>query len=313
MQASLSFVCRVVACLGLVLLAGCSLRQRAVNTLAEVLGEGELVYLRDEDTELVGQALPFNIKTIETLLESSPEHQQLLISATKTISLYTYGYVEPEIGRLEEIDFDASEAERRRAARLYQRAFGYGLRALEVSVPGVSESLSQTPEAAISEFVRDDVPLLVWTGAALGGAISVAKDDPEMTADIAVVGALFEKALSLDESWDRGTIHEFLLAYEAARVGGSLDQARVHYERALELGEGKQPSIWLSWAENVALEEQDRAQFEQLLDRVIAFDVDQHPNYRLFNVLAQRRARALLNRVDELFLTEDSAGGSRNQ
>ena len=85
MHASLSFLCRVVACLGLVLLVGCSLRQRAVNTLAEVLGEGELVYLRDEDTELVGQALPFNIKTIETLLESSPEHQQLLPGMVLTV------------------------------------------------------------------------------------------------------------------------------------------------------------------------------------------------------------------------------------
>ena len=305
MQSSMSLVCRLSVCLAVTLLVGCSLRQRAVNTLAEVLGEGELVYLRDADSQLVGEALPFNIKTIETLLESSPQHQSLLISATKTISLYTYGYVEPEIAKLDERDFDAAEAMRHRAAKLYQRAYRYGLRALEVSQPGFGDQLSQTPETAVAGFVREDVPMLVWTGAALGGAISVAKDDPELTADIAVVGALFHKALELDESWDRGTVHEFLLAYEAARVGGSLERAKFHYDRALELGAGKQPSIWLGWAESVSLEQQNRDEFVDLLERVVAFDVDTHPNYRLFNVLAQRRAQALLSRIDELFLAED--------
>lgn len=315
MHSSMSFVSRAVATAratlvvvvfmsaAAVITMGCSIRRRAVDTLADVLGQGELVYLRDEDPELVGQALPFNIKTIETLLESSPEHQQLLIAATKAISLYSYGYIEPEIGRLEHDDFDAAEAMRQRAKRLYQRAFRYGVRALEVSQPGIGSRLSQAPESLLDdELGIADVPLLVWTGAALGGAISIAKDDPELTADIAVVGALLGKALSIDESWDRGTTHEFLLAYEASRVGGSLTQARVHYDRALELGEGKQPAIWLSWAENVSLERQDRQQFVGLLEQVLAFDVNRHPDYRLFNTFAQRRAQAFLDRIDELFL-----------
>ena len=62
--------------------ASCSLKARAVNTLSEVLAESEVVYLSDEDPELVAEALPFNLKTIETLLESSPEHRGLLLSAT---------------------------------------------------------------------------------------------------------------------------------------------------------------------------------------------------------------------------------------
>ena len=56
----------------------------------------------------------------------------------------------------------------------------------------------------------------------------------------------------LDADFEEGTIHEFLMAYEAGRVGGSIEQARHHYERALELGPSKHPSIWLGWAESGA-------------------------------------------------------------
>jgi predicted anti-sigma-YlaC factor YlaD len=38
-----------------------------------------------------------------------------------------------------------------------------------------------------------------------------------------------------------------------------------------------------------------------VLRQVLAFDVDSAPRYRLANVLAQRRARALLGHVDDLF------------
>ncbi|MFQ5792625.1 MAG: TRAP transporter TatT component family protein [Acidobacteriota bacterium] len=280
----------------------CSLKQRAVNTLAEVLGEGQSVYLADDDPELIAAALPFNIKTIETLLASSPNHRGLLLAATTSITLYTYGFVEPEAQRMEDEDFDRAEEVRQRAARLYMRAFHYGVRGLEVAHPGFGDSLPCEPEHTVSALEEHDVPLAVWTAAALGAAIGVAKDDPEMTADIAVVGALLHRAVELDEDFEQGTIHELLLSYEAERVGGSKEKARQHYQRAYELSQGKHCSLWLSWAESMSVAEQNRDEFEELLDRVLSFDVDTHPENRLLNLLAQRRARWLRGRIDELFL-----------
>jgi predicted anti-sigma-YlaC factor YlaD len=51
----------------------------------------------------------------------------------------------------------------------------------------------------------------------------------------------------------------------------------------------------------VLVQQQDRAAFEAELRRVIAFDADSAPEFRLANLLAQRRARALLAHVDDLF------------
>jgi tetratricopeptide (TPR) repeat protein len=286
----------------LVSIVGCSLKKRAVRTFVDVLGESERVYLSDDDPELVGAALPFNIKTIETLLESTPDNRELLLNAAKTLTLYAYGYVEPELFELDETEFDRAELVRKRAARLYHRGYRYGVRGLEVKHPGIGERLKRAPERAAAELVNEDVPLAVWSAAALGGAIGASKDDPESTADVAVVGALLERALALDEDFEKGTIHEFLVAYEAGRVGGSKDRAREHYTRALELGPGKRPSIWLGWAEGFSVKEQNRAEFLELVERALAFDVGTHPENRLLNLLAQRRALWLRTRVDELFL-----------
>ncbi len=292
----------VVVLVMLVLLGGCSLKSRAVDTLADVLGDGEAVYLSDEDPELIAAALPFNMKTMETLLETNPNHRGLLLTSTKSFILYTYAFVEPETRELEYTEFDEAEAVRLRAARLYRRAYRYGIRGLEVEHPGIGERLSASPDEVAQGLTLEDVPLTVWTAAALGGAIGVAIDDPESTADIAVVGALLERALSLDEDFESGTIHEFLFSYEAGRLGGDMEKARMHYDRALALGPSKKPSIWLSWAESVSVAQQNRSEFLELVEQVLEFDVSAYPENRLLNILAQRRARWLQDTVDELFL-----------
>ncbi|MFQ5737700.1 MAG: TRAP transporter TatT component family protein [Acidobacteriota bacterium] len=290
----------------LALSSGCSLRKKAVNTLADVLGEARQVYLSDEDPELIAAALPFNLKTIETLLASAPQHRGLLLTATTAFTLYAYGFVEPESERVEEKDFERAEQIRHRAAHLYLRAYHYGLRGLEVNHPALGSKLSSQPVETCAQLGREDVPLAVWTAAALGGAIKLSKDDPELTADIAVVGALLEQALNLDEGFENGTIHELLMSYESQRIGGSQEKAREHYRRALELSRQQRCSTWLSWAENVSVAHQDRQEFERLLGRVLAFDVNADPGNRLLNILSQRRARWLKEREDELFLEVES-------
>lgn len=300
------YVKRIASILLVTALGGCSLKGRAVDTLAEVLGEAESVYLADDDPELIAAALPFNLKTLETLLASSPDHPGLLLAATKSFILYTYGFVELDARTHDDVSFDEAEAKRHRAARLYRRAYRYGMRGLSLAHPDIDGRLARDPEAAASEIDLEDVPLAVWTAAALGGVINVSRDDPESTADIAVVGALLERALMLDADFEAGTIHEFLMAYEAGRVGGSIDAAREHYERALTLGPGKRPSIWLNWAESISVSEQDREGFLDLVAKALAFDVSAHPENQLLNVLAQRRARWLQRSVDEFFLETES-------
>jgi len=52
----------------------------------------------------------------------------------------------------------------------------------------------------------------------------------------------------------------------------------------------------------VSVSVQDRAEFTKLLEQALAVDVERAPEFRLANILAQRRARWLLGRADELFI-----------
>ena len=126
-----------------------------------------------------------------------------------------------------------------------------------------------------------------------------------MIADLPAVEALIDRALQLDEGYDHGVIHSFLIAYESSRPGRKGDPAersRQHFQRAMDLSSGLMASPLVSLAEAVSIVKQDRAEFQSLLNRALAIDVNAKPEWRLANLAMQHRARWLLSRVDELFV-----------
>jgi predicted anti-sigma-YlaC factor YlaD len=170
---------------------------------------------------------------------------------------------------------------------------------------GFSAALRKDPKAAVRVSIKKDVPLLYWAAASWGAAISLSKGNPDLVADQIVVEVLIDRALVLDEAFNDGAIHSFLITYEASRNGAEGDfatRSRKHFERAMELSGGHQASPLLSFAETVSQQKQDRKEFEALLQRALAIDTNAKPEYRLANLVMQRRARWLLSRTDELFL-----------
>ena len=287
------------------LLSGCSVRQYAINRLGDALAEGSSVYSSDDDPELVGAALPFGLKTIEALLAQSPHNRGLLLAAASGFTQYSYAFVQTEADFSEDTDITRALALRERAGRLYRRAMGYGIRGLEEVQPRLREMLSADPKSALAPFRKKDVPLLYWAAAAWGAAISLDKTNTELSAGLPRVEALMTRALELDEGFDLGTIHDFFIAYEGGRPaagGGSTELARKHLARALELAGGRRAAPLVSFAETVDVGLQDRAEFEELLNRALAIDIDAAPDQRLANVMAQRRAKWLLGRMDRLFI-----------
>jgi len=285
--------------------AGCSIKKLAINKLGDALAESGSSYSSDEDPELIRGALPFSLKLIESLLEQSPRHQGLLTAAAGGFVQYTYAFIQQDADEIEDRDLEAATALRARAKKLHLRALRYALRGLDVAYPGFETALRAEPGSALSRTGVRDVPLLYWTAAAWGSAISLAKDDPELLADLSLVGTILKRALALDESYDSGAIHDFLITYEGGRsaaMGGSEKRAREHFERAIVLSQGKRASPCLSLAESVSIGRQDRAEFEALLNRALAVDPDAVPEWRLANLVMQRRAKWLLGRAGELFV-----------
>ena len=288
-----------------VVLGGCSLRRVAVNVAGNALASGGAGWASDEDPELVREALPFALKTMESLLAQSPRHRGLLLGACSGFTQYAYAFVQSEADYLEAADLAAATAMRARAQKLFLRARDYGLRGLEVDHPGLRQGL-QRDQAAV-EAVREPqaVALLYWTGVAWGAAISLQKDNADLVADLPVTAALVRRALALDERFGGGAGYDFFIAYEGGRpaaAGGSVERARMAFERAVELSGGRRAAPYVGFAETVCVATQDRPEFERLLNLALAIDVRIPGPDRLANLLAQRRARWLLGRIDELFI-----------
>lgn len=285
-------------------LAGCSIKRMAINSIGNSLTTGPSVFETDDDVELVGDALPFSIKLLEMLLNESPDHEGLLLSACKGYTLYAYAYVNRAAEKEADEDIMKSREASLRAKKLFLRAVGYGLRGLDQGAPGLSAELVKSPRSAAEKAKKDQVPLLYWTAAALGLAISANKGDAEMIARLPEVDALLSRGLALDEAWDAGSLHEFAITFSAANPAATPDQAalKAHYDRALGLSQGKRASLFVTWAEAVSVPRQNQAEFKSMLDRAVAVDIEASPNLRLANSIAQRKARWLLGRADKYFL-----------
>ena len=286
------------------LLPGCSVRSMAVNKIGDALAETGTNFASDEDPELVGDAIPFGLKTMEGLLESAPKHEGLLLAASSGFVQYAYGWVQMEADFVEARDLARATELRERARKLFLRARGYGLRGLEVDFPGLGEALARDPKAALAGTKMEHVPLLYWTAMGWAGAMSLKVNDSEVSADQPIVEALARRALELEPCWGLGSIHEFFVSWEAGRssIGGSVDRARDHYEKALACAQGRRAFPYLTYAESVSVAKQDKAQFQEMLEKALAIDVSRPDDQRLANLLAQKRARWQLGRLDELFI-----------
>lgn len=296
------------------LLSGCA--GLVNNAAADALSGTGGVFARDDDPELIEHAAPFGLKTMEAVLIDTPEHQGLLLSLVSGYAQYGAGFVAEEAHRVREEDYDRAEALEARAAKLYRRALGYGLRALEARHDGFERSLRESPAELEERLQVEDVPYLYWTSAAWSLSIGASGLDPEAIADFPLAERLARWALDLDPDWDDGSLHTLLLSIEANKPGGDLDEARSHFLRALALDGGRRAGTFVTMAENVAVQTQDVVRFHDLLKAALAIDVDAYPEDRLANVIMQRRARRLLEREEDLFLetyeevTSSSSGTS---
>ncbi len=299
---------RCILCCGVLAMlaaAGCSVKRFAVNRVGDALASSGTTFASDDDPELVQGAVPFGLKFMESLLAESPRHRGLLLAACSNFTQYAYAFVAEDADEIEDQDLDKALALRVRARKLYLRARDYGVRNLEVRYKDFGKAIRDNPKAAAAQTKVSDVPALYWTAASWGLAISVSKDIPDLVADQPQVEALIDRALALDEHYDFGAIHSFLITYESSRLAGEGEfpaRSRKHFERAVELSGGKMAGPFVALAETVSVHQQNRKEFQSLLEKALAIDVNAKPEWRLNNLVTQRRARWLLKRTDQLFV-----------
>ena len=284
---------------------GCaSLHHYAANRMSDALAGSGSSYASDDDPDLIRAAAPFSLKLIESLLQETPQHTQLLTAAAGGFTQYAYAFVQQDADELEARDVAAAFALRSRASGLYLRARDYGLRALESRHPHFRSALSAAPQQALASLAPADTPALYWTAVAWAASISLGKDSSSALAELPRVELLVIRLQQLDADYDHGALDTFLISYTMGRPGvrdpGAA--AREHFERAVRLSGGQRAGPYVALAENLSVRRQDRAEFLATLHAALAIDPLARPQWRLENHIMQRRARWLLTQADQLFI-----------
>jgi predicted anti-sigma-YlaC factor YlaD len=284
-------------------LCSCSIKKYAINKVGDALAGTGATFAADDDPELIRAAVPFSLKLVESLLAESPRHEGLLLAAVRGFTQYAYAFVQEDADELEATDRVAATALRARAAKLYLRGRNYGLRGIEVKHAGFSLRLKENPKQAVRELKKSDVPLMYWTTLAWAAALAVSHDFM-MLPEIPRFEALADRVLELDDAYEEGAIHGFLITYEMARLNPKPDRfaiAKAHFERARELSQGHQAGPFVSYAESVMVPQKNKAEFQDLLRQALRIDVTKWPEHLQLNLVMQKRARWLLSRTDTLF------------
>jgi len=267
----------------LALLGGCTLYNFPRNLSQAMLDQ--------PDPETVRDGAPAYLVLIDTLIESDPENEGRLQAGAQLYALYATSF--------------ADDPGRRR--RLAGRARDYGNRALCAEDGHLCDLAGRTYPKFLAGLKRiddaDEVPPLYAMTVGWLAWIKANSEDWGAIADLPKVEAALRRCLALDEGYREGSAHTLLgilLTLRPPALGGKPEEARKHFERALQLSGGRDLSVKVEMARSYARLIYDRELHDRLLKEVLAAD-PQAPGLTLTNVLAQRQAKQLLESADQYF------------
>ncbi|MEQ8458817.1 MAG: TRAP transporter TatT component family protein [Sandaracinaceae bacterium] len=183
-----------------------------------------------------------------------------------------------------------------------------GIRAAERALSIVSPEFAQRMQAgdrvedAVSVLGADAVPALYWRASNLGkwaradGFATVLSFKDEIRA---VMSHCLENGRDFFFSGPDRYFGAFF-AIAPAYAGGDLDRSRQHFEYSIS----QQPNYFgtrVLMAENLAVKLQDREMFQTQLQYVLDGDPDSLEGAAPENRIEQRKAQALMDRIDEFF------------
>lgn len=269
-------------------LAGCSyFIERQTSHAARQLSE---TILDHEDPATVSAAIPTLLIVMDSYARGDRSSGQAKMTAARLYGAYAGAFVD--------------DSERRKI--LTTTAFRYavtGACKLDFDWCGIQRLDSK----AFTEFVTTLEPREVETAYAYAVAwlnlIQAHSDDWSLVAELPGPQQLFEFVLGHDEGYDHAGAHLYLGALALMlppALGGKPELGRQHFDRAIELTDGRNLVIKLEYARRYARMMFDRALHHRLLSEVVAADPAAE-GLTLMNVWAQQQARLLLEQEPEYF------------
>ena len=291
----------------LMLLSGCSMKNIALRTTADLMAAGAPAFEEENDLELAEQAMGGNLKVLEAFLKSDPNNEILLMLLAKSYGGYTFAFIEDAHDQWKSQKPELADQYKKRAGNFYLRGKEYAMRWLKKKNRDFEEALTQdfkSFEASLEDFDRDDTEILFWAAYNWGNWLNMNLHEPDAIAAAPKVERMMKKVLELDEYFYHAGPHLFYGVYYGGRpamLGGDTKRAQTHFEKALAFTKRKFLITQVLYAQYYAVQTQNKALFKQLLNEVIDADEELLPEQNLITQLAKKKARRLLAQQGDLF------------
>ncbi len=283
---------RLAAFLFLGLISACSSTQFMVDSMDPLLDHMNAALRKNNDVELVKNAIPAGLVQLDGLIEASPDNVKLLTKAAEGYNGYAFVFVE--------------DTDKARAKNLYWRAFQYASRALKQkkAFAQAFDGPLKEFEESLSVFGPKDVPALFWGASSWLSWAGLNVDDPEIFLALPKIKAMLKRCVELDESYQYGAAHTILGILYASRSvahGGKPDLAKAEFDLAFEISGRKMLVFHIMYAKYYAYQIQDKEIFITTLKEVISAPDDILPEMAFINAAAKKKAKKLLDDVDTIF------------
>ena len=273
-------------------ISGCSVQKLAVRSMSGILDNSIAALYEETDLVLAENALSSELKLIEGLVNTDPQNKKLLLMASQGFGAYALGFVE---------DNDPE-----RAKNLYLRGKKYGEQILnrnsnfKSSMTGSTENFKKS----LTQFTIKDVPALFWMANNWASWINLNFNNPEALIGLPRVQLMMERVLELDESYFYGGAFLFFATIYALRppiLGGDMKKAKHYFDRCFEFSQETFLLPYVYYAQYYLVRQMDQELFIKILEKVLQAPENILPGQKLPNAIAKKKARFLLDRVEEFF------------
>lgn len=245
--------------------------------------------LEHDDPETIRDAAPAYLLLIDSVVRNSPDSTSALAAGARLYAAYSAIFV----------------TDPKRMRRLSKRALDYGQRAACERIDEMCETglPFQRFEMLVSEIRPRDMDAMHAYSLAWLSYIRAHSGDWRAIADLPRVETLLARLIEIDESHDNGSLQLYMGILKTLRppaLGGEPEVGRRHFERAIELSDGRNLAAKVEFARSYARGVYDRELHDRLLEEVLAAEPEAGP-YTLLNVIAIQQAEELLATADGYF------------
>lgn len=269
-------------------LGGCaSLIGKVTSGLAADLSDA---ILNSDDPAVIRDGAPAYLIMLDAFTRQGDGNPEMLRASASLNSAYATAFV--------------SEPARQKA--FAQKALRLALRAACLDVAWLCDVRTmpfEELERRAAAMAAADVPAAYALATAWAGWIQAHADDWNAVADLGRVKPLMERVVALDEQHDNGGPRLYMGVFETLlpeALGGKPELGRAHFERAIDITNGRHLLVKVFYAESYARLVFNRELHDRLLGEVLAADAEQE-GLTLMNTIAKEQARELLQSADEYF------------